>query len=120
MKSIAFIFKKIPHGNSMSREGLDIVLSITCAIKNISLFFIGDGVFQLIKHQKPNHILSKNYCSAFKILSLYDIKNFFVCLNSLKIRGISTCKKNFFLNVNILNNKDLLNKLNNYNNIITF
>ncbi|VFP79351.1 Protein TusC [Buchnera aphidicola (Cinara curtihirsuta)] len=77
MKSIAFVFSKAPHGNSISREGLDFILSFSLFSNKISLFFIDDGVFQLMLHQKPSLIKLHNYSLSFKILSLYDIKDFF-------------------------------------------
>ncbi|VFP81633.1 Protein TusC [Buchnera aphidicola (Cinara curvipes)] len=77
MKSIAFVFSKAPYGNSIGREGLDFILSFSLFSNKISLFFIDDGVFQLMKYQKPSLIKLHNYSLSFKILSLYDIKDFF-------------------------------------------
>ncbi|VFP88751.1 Protein TusC [Buchnera aphidicola (Cinara piceae)] len=83
MKSIAFVFSSAPHGNSISREGLDLILSFSVFSNKIALFFIDDGVFQLMKHQKPELIKLYNYSLSFKILSLYDIKDFFFVKNQL-------------------------------------
>ncbi|WP_342270879.1 sulfurtransferase complex subunit TusC [Buchnera aphidicola] len=76
-KSIAFFFSKGPYGNSITKEGLDILLSLSLTMKKISIFFIEDGIFQLLKSQKPEHVLLKNYVSAFKILPLYGVCDFF-------------------------------------------
>lgn len=88
MNHIAFIFTNPSHGNSAGREGLDAVLAMSSLSEKISLFFIGDGVFQLLKNQKSNIILSHNYTDTFGVLSLYSIKNSYICKNSLISRGL--------------------------------
>nr|WP_232036987.1 sulfurtransferase complex subunit TusC [Buchnera aphidicola] len=81
MKSIAFIFSHAPHGDTCSKEGLDFIISYSLFCKKISLFFIDDGVLQLMRYQKPELIYLHNYSLSFKILLLYDIKNFFFVKN---------------------------------------
>lgn len=102
MKSIAFIFSNAPHGNSISREGLDFILAFSGMTNELGLFFIEDGVFQLFTKQMPELILSRNYIKAFKILRLYDITKFFFCKKSLFDRGLNI-SNNFILDVQILN-----------------
>lgn len=77
MTSIAFIFSHSPHGNTKGKEGLDMILSCSLSFSKIGVFFIDDGVFQLMLHQKSDCILSYNYANAFKILPLYGINSFF-------------------------------------------
>ncbi|AEO08863.1 sulfur relay protein TusC [Buchnera aphidicola str. Ak (Acyrthosiphon kondoi)] len=101
MKMIAFVFSHAPHGTSFGREGLDAILSISSIFKKISLFFIGDGVLQLIKSYQSENILARNYISSFSILSFYNIKDFYCCKASLIERGLNN-NHNFILNVDIL------------------
>ncbi|MBZ2279862.1 sulfurtransferase complex subunit TusC, partial [Buchnera aphidicola] len=65
MKMIAVVFSHSPHGTSFGREGLDLILGISALIKKISVFFIGDGVFQLLQGDNVERILSRNYIPAF-------------------------------------------------------
>lgn len=87
MKSIAFIFSKSPYGNSIGKEGLDVVLSCSYVFNKIAIFFIDDGVFQLMLFQKPKCVKLNNYSLSFKILLLYDIKDFFF-VKHLRIREV--------------------------------
>ncbi|ANF17232.1 hypothetical protein XW81_02440 [Buchnera aphidicola (Schlechtendalia chinensis)] len=119
MKNIAFVFSRVPHGTSLSREGLDSVLSISTINQNVSIFFIGDGVFQLMKCQCPEHILSRNYTASFGILPLFKINKFYYCKSSLIERGLSY-KRDFLLKVFFINRKCIRKKLNNYDLIINF
>ncbi|WP_154021609.1 sulfurtransferase complex subunit TusC [Buchnera aphidicola] len=84
MKSIAFIFSNVPHGNSISKEGLDVILAFSLQTERIGLFFIEDGVFQLLPNQLPKFIFSFNYIKTFKLLLLYDITDFFFVKNQWK------------------------------------
>lgn len=119
MKRIAVIFSHSPHGTSFGREGLDAVFSISSIFKKISLFFIGDGVLQLIKSHRSEDILARNYTSSFSILSFYDIKNFYCCKSSLLERGLND-NKNFILKIEILDSYILRLKLDSYDAIINF
>ncbi|MBD2796165.1 sulfurtransferase complex subunit TusC [Xenorhabdus sp. 18] len=87
MKKIAFVFTEAPHGSSAGREGLDALLATSALTEQIGVFFISDGVFQLLANQQPDKILSRDYISTFKILPLYDIEKCYVCLDDLVIRG---------------------------------
>lgn len=124
MKSIACIFNHSPYGKSFGREGLDAILALSSINKNISIFFLGDGVFHLIKQQNPTKIFIHNYTKIFKIISLFEIKKYFVSLESIIQRGIK--KNEIFLNNKIVNNSIILHTkqisklLNDYNFIITF
>lgn len=88
MKSIAFIFNNSPYGISSGKEGLDLILGFSAITNNISIFFIGDGVFNLMKNQKPKKIFLHNYIKSFGILSLYDVKKCYICHDSLLQRNL--------------------------------
>ncbi len=89
MKKIAFVFTSMPHGNSSGREGLDALLATSALTDEICVFFISDGVCQILANQKPNEILARDYIATFKILPLYDIENIYLCTDSLKERSIN-------------------------------
>lgn len=89
MKRVAFVFTRPPHGTSAGREGLDAVLAAAAFGCHLSVFFVGDGVFQLIGGQKPEKIRARNYIATFGVFSLYDIELCYVCSASLKERGLN-------------------------------
>ncbi len=118
MKMIAFIFSHAPHGSSFGREGLDAIFSISAIFQEVSLFFIGDGVLQLIKNYHTKNILARNYTSSFSILSFYDIKNLYCCKSSLIERGLNN--NHFLLNIEILDSHILRLKLDSYDAVLNF
>lgn len=88
MKRVAFVFKSAPHGTSAGREGLDALLATSALSDNPGVFFIGDGVMQILGDQKPAAILARDYIATFKVLPLYDIDDCMVCEASLTARGL--------------------------------
>ncbi|MGM3213552.1 sulfurtransferase complex subunit TusC, partial [Klebsiella pneumoniae] len=48
MKRVAFVFTTAPHGSASGREGLDALLATSALTEEIGVFFLGDGVFQLL------------------------------------------------------------------------
>lgn len=90
MKKIGFVFSSAPHGSASGREGLDAVLAASNYTDDIALFFVGDGVFQLLRDQDPEKILSRNYIATFKMLPLCDVTQVYVCADSLLTRGLTT------------------------------
>ena len=89
MKRVAFLFTSAPHGSSAGREGLDALLATSALTEDIGVFFLSDGVMQILPGQNPKKILARDYISTFKVLPLYDIEQCWVCAQSLRERGIS-------------------------------
>lgn len=89
MKKLGFVFSTPPHGQAAGREGLDAILATSNYTENMALFFIGDGVFQLLANQIPTDILSRDYISTFKMLPLCDIDEVYICASSLTERGLT-------------------------------
>ncbi|MGF1768763.1 sulfurtransferase complex subunit TusC [Enterovibrio makurazakiensis] len=88
MKKLGFVFSSAPHGSAGGREGLDAVLATSNYSEDITLFFVGDGVMQLLANQRPDKIGCRDYISTFKMLSLCDVEEIYVCSSSLKERGL--------------------------------
>lgn len=110
MKKIAFVFTTMPHGNASGREGLDALLATSAITEEISVFFISDGVCQILANQKTNEILARDYISTFKILPLYDIDKIYLCADSLQERGISE-HSNWVVSPQILNAAQIREKM---------
>lgn len=119
MKKIAFIFMKVPHGTSSGREGLDALLATSSITENIGVFFVSDGVCQLLTKQNSNKILVRDYIATYKLLPLYDINNYYICQEDLETRGFST-ESSFILPATVLSANKLRDNLKNYDVILTF
>jgi tRNA 2-thiouridine synthesizing protein C len=87
-KKIGIINRCLPHGSAQGRESLDLTLAMSAFNESLSLFFIGDGVYQLLDGHTPDESLQKNFQPLFKMLDLYDVENIYVCEQSLSQRSI--------------------------------
>ena len=89
---LAFLFRTAPYGNAISREGLDALLAATafCDEEEIGIFFVDDGVLNLLDGQNPELLLQKDFIRTFKLLDLYDIEQRFVCADSLDQYNLQT------------------------------
>lgn len=119
MKRVAFVFTHGPHGNASGREGLDALLATSALSENLGVFFIGDGVLQLLPKQQPEKILARNYISTFGILPLYDVQQCYLCLASLQERGLSQVT-DWVLDAEVLAPEGLRRRLAGYDAVITF
>lgn len=87
-KSIAIINAKAPLAKPDGKEALDIALIFGSFEQKVSLFFHGDGVWQLMNNQSPSLIHVKDYLKTFAALEFYDIEHIYVCEASLSKRQL--------------------------------
>ncbi len=110
---------KMPHGTSSGSEGLDALLSISALTENIGVFFISDGVCQLLTQQNPNKLLMRDYIATYKLLPLYNINDLYICKEDLETRGLSA-NSYFILPVTVISADSLSRSLSWYDIILTF
>lgn len=117
---IAFLFRTSPHGTSISREGLDTILAATafCEPNDIGIFFIDDGVLNLIDNQQPEIIQQKDFIRTFKLLDLYDVEQRFICTASLQKFKLDN--RELILSCEKIDRSLLLEKLNQAEKLFTF
>ena len=117
---LAFLFRAAPHGNAISREGLDALLAATafCDEEEIGVFFIDDGVLNLLDEQKPELLLQKDFIRTFKLLDLYDIEQRFVCADSLDQYNLQT--EQLIISAEKIDRTSLINKLSQAEKVFTF
>lgn len=91
MIKMAFVFRQPPYGNANMREGLDTLLAASafCDENEIAVYFLDDGVWNLLPNQQPDLLLQKDVASALKLLDLYNIEQRYVCQQSLQRAGIA-------------------------------
>lgn len=117
---LAFLFRAAPHGNAISREGLDALLAATafCDEEEIGVFFIDDGVLNLLDEQKPELLLQKDFIRTFKLLDLYDIEQRFVCADSLDQYNLQT--EQLIISAEKIDRTSLIKKLSQTEKVFTF
>ena len=117
---IAFLFRTSPLGTSISREGFDVILAATafCEPNDIGIFFIDDGVLNLIDNQQPEIIQQKDFIRTFKLLDLYDVEQRFICTASLQKFKLDN--RELILSCEKIDRSLLLEKLNQAEKLFTF
>ena len=117
---LAFLFRTAPHGNAISREGLDALLAATafCDEEEIGVFFIDDGVLNLLDVQNPELLLQKDFIRTFKLLDLYDIEQRFVCADSLDQYNLQA--EQLIISAEKTDRTSLVNKLSQAEKVFTF
>ena len=117
---LAFLFRTAPHGNAISREGLDALLAATafCDEEETGVFFVDDGVLNLLDGQNPELLLQKDFIRTFKLLDLYDIEQRFVCTDSLDQYNLNT--EQLIISAEKIDRTSLINKLSQAEKVFTF
>jgi tRNA 2-thiouridine synthesizing protein C len=89
VKKFMFVNRKAPYGTVYALEGLEVVLISAAFDQDVSLVFMDDGVFQLVKGQHTKAIDMKNFSPTYRALEGYDIEKLYVEQESLEARGLS-------------------------------
>ena len=88
-KKLLFISRHAPYGSSLAKDALDVVLASSAYDQQLSLLFMDDGVFQLLKNQASTEIAQKSFSSLLPVLPLYEINSIYVHYESLEKRQIT-------------------------------
>ncbi|NMP32323.1 sulfurtransferase complex subunit TusC [Thalassotalea sp. M1531] len=88
VNSLAIITTQAPYSSASGKDALDMALIFGSYEQDIALFFIGDGVWQLIDKANGELLQVKDYLKTFSALPFYDVEDVFICEQSLKDRGI--------------------------------
>ncbi len=89
IKKFMFVNRKAPYGTIYALEGLEVVLISAAFDQDVSLAFVDDGVFQLVKGQKTDGVEMKNFSPTYRALEGYDIEKLYVDRESLEARGLT-------------------------------
>jgi len=87
-KKFMFVNRKAPYGTIYALEALEVVLISAAFEQDVSLAFLDDGVYELMKGQNTTGIGMKNFSPAYRALGDYDIKKLYVEQESLDERGL--------------------------------
>lgn len=118
-KKILLISRHAPYGNSTAREALDTALAASVYDQDISVLFMDDGIFQLLKNQHSQFINQKNIASTIPVLSLYGIENIYAHQNSLDERAIGI-EELVLDDIKTLSTDDVKNLLTKQDHILSF
>lgn len=88
-KRFLYVNRKAPHGTVYALESLEVVLIGAAFEQDVSLAFLDDGVFQLVKKQVTTGIGVKNFSPTYRALGDYDVRKLYVERESLAERGLT-------------------------------
>lgn len=88
-KKFMYVNRKAPYGTIYAWESLEVVLIGAAFEQDVSLAFIDDGVYQLIKGQNTTELGIKNFSPTYSALGDYDINKIYVEKESLEARGLT-------------------------------
>jgi tRNA 2-thiouridine synthesizing protein C len=89
MKKFMFVNRKPPYGTIYALESLEVVLIAATFDQDVSLVFLDDGVYELVKGQQTQGIGLKNFSPTYRALDGYDVEKLYVERESLQARGLT-------------------------------
>ena len=89
VKKFMFVNRKAPYGTIYALESLEVVLITATFDQDVSLVFVDDGVYELVKGQQTKDIGIKNFSPSYRALDGYDVEKLYVDKQSLEQRGLA-------------------------------
>ncbi len=89
-KQIAVVCRQPPYGSSLAREALDAAMAAAAFDQQVSMIFLGDGVWQLCRRQQPEAIGQRSLEKQLATLPLYDVSHLYADVEALRQRGLDT------------------------------
>jgi len=88
MKRILLTQSKSPYSAINAQEGLDAIL-MGSAFAECAVLFQGDGIYQLLKHQNPATLGTKNFTATFGALADYGVEQIYCIDEELTERQLA-------------------------------
>lgn len=89
IKKFMYVNRRAPHGTIYAWESLEVVLIGAAFDQDVSVAFLDDGVYQLLKGQDTSELKIKNFSPTYAALGDYDVTKLYVEQESLEERGLS-------------------------------
>lgn len=88
-KKFLFVNRKAPYGTVYALESLEVVLITAAFEQDVSVAFLDDGVYQLLKGQNGKALGMKNFSATFRALGDYGVTRLYVERDALTVRGLT-------------------------------
>ena len=105
MKKFMFVNRRAPYGTVYALESLEVVLIAATFDQDVSLAFVDDGVYELVKGQNSKAIGIKNFSPTYRALEGYDVEKLYVERESLDARGLT--EKDLLVPVEVLTSTEM-------------
>jgi tRNA 2-thiouridine synthesizing protein C len=87
---VAVLMRKAPYGSVYTAEGFRSIMGIGVFEMDVSVIFVDDGVYALVKGQDPSALDMKSLGDGFPMLPEFEVSKFYVHDQSLAERGLTT------------------------------
>lgn len=118
IKKFMFVNRKAPYGTIYALEGLEVVLISAAFDQDVSMVFMDDGVYQLVKGQHTKAIGMKNFSPTYRALEGYDIEKLYVEQESMEARGLT--EADLLVPVEVLSSADMSGLMRSQDVVIVF
>lgn len=118
IKKFMFVNRKAPYGTIYALEALEVVLISAAFDQDVSLAFLDDGVYQLVKGQHTKAIDVKNFSPTYRALEGYDIEKLYVEKESLEQRGLTAA--DLLVDVEVMSSADIAKMMAEQDVVISF
>jgi tRNA 2-thiouridine synthesizing protein C len=89
IKKFFYVNRKAPYGTVYALESLEVVLIGAAFEQDVSVAFVDDGVYEIVKGQKTDGIGMKNFSPTYTALGDYEVTKLYVEKESLDARGLT-------------------------------
>jgi tRNA 2-thiouridine synthesizing protein C len=89
IKKFMYLNRRAPYGTIYAWESLEVVLIGAAFDQEVSLMFVDDGVYQLVKGSNTSESDMKNFMPTYRTLGDYGVRHMFVDKASLEARGLT-------------------------------
>jgi tRNA 2-thiouridine synthesizing protein C len=89
IKKFMYLNRRAPYGTIYAWESLEVVLIGAAFDQEVSLMFVDDGVFQLVKGSDTSKSAMKNFMPTYRTLGDYGVRHLYVDQASLEARGLT-------------------------------
>ena len=105
VKKFLYVNRKAPYGTIYALESLEVVLIAAAFDQDVSLAFLDDGVYQIVKGQHTKNIDVKNFSPTYRALEGYDIEKLYVEKESMEARGLT--EADFLVDVKVMTKSEM-------------
>ena len=105
IKKFLYVNRKAPYGTIYALESLEVVLITAAFDQDVSLAFLDDGVYQVVKGQQTKGIDVKNFSPTYRALEGYDIEKLYVEKESMESRGLK--ESDFIVPMKVLSAQEM-------------
>jgi tRNA 2-thiouridine synthesizing protein C len=110
--------RKAPYGSVYTAEGFRTIMGIAVFEMDVSVVFMDDGVYTLLKGQDPDKLDMKPLGDGFPMLTEFGVSRFYVHDESLQERGLTP--DDLLMDVEVVNGAQIAQVLETASKVLPF